>query len=74
MITGTIDNDTPAALAAQFVAAIQEAGVQLDFSPESLKLADDVMDQLVSGGFANDEERTKMIELIGSYYGEGMFA
>lgn len=70
MISGTIDNDTPAALAEQFAELVRQAGATLDFSPESLRVADEVMDQLVGGGFANDEERLRMTELIGSYYGE----
>lgn len=70
MITGTIDNDTPAALAEEFAELVRRAGPTLDFSPESLRVADEVMDQLVSGGLDNDEQRLRMTSLIGSYYGE----
>lgn len=70
MITGTIDNETPSALAEQFVAAVRPAGVTLDYSPESLKLADEVLNQIVGHGLKNDSERSRMTELVGSYYGE----
>lgn len=70
MITGTIDNDTPHQLAEQFVAAVGPAGITLDYSPESLKSADRVLDELAGHGFANDSERMRMVEFIGSYYGE----
>jgi hypothetical protein len=70
MINGSIDNETPAALAEEFAELVRRAGPDLDFSPESLQVADEVMDQLVGAGLANDEERLRMTSLIGSYYGE----